>query len=40
MKTRARLISAHFHLGPNVRGTGTRITLTLPTGLSEKPEEA
>jgi len=40
MKTRARLISAHFHLGPKVRGTGTCITLTLPTGLSEKPEEA
>lgn len=32
MRTRARLISARFAIGPGAGGRGTRVTLTLPLG--------
>lgn len=35
MRTRARLIDARFAIGPGAGGRGTRVSVTLPTALSE-----
>jgi signal transduction histidine kinase len=39
MKTRARLISAHFEIGRNPEGRGTVVRVLLPAGTAilEKP---